>query len=251
MKRLYIVAVAIFLLVLSSSTAHAVLKVEGRYWFSNLDSEIKYTEAGVMGTEINLIDDLGMDDSENFQEGRITLEMGNHKLRYGYTSLSWDGQKTITQGIEFGGKTYTGTTLVDSSLDLKYHRFGYEYDLLDVLDNKIGVIFEIKYFDIDARLKADALGYDESTTAKVPIPTIGATVQVGIPFLFSIGGELTGITLGSRGYLFDGEAVVSYHPLPLITVSGGYRILKMKLEEGDDKILFDLKGPFLVLRAGF
>lgn len=249
MKRLQIFAVAIFLLILSSSTAHALLKVEGRYWFSNLDSEIKYTEAGIMGTEINLIDDLGMDDSENFQEGRITLEMGNHKLRYAYTPLSWDGQKAITQSIEFGGKTYTATTQVDSSLDLKYHRLGYEYDFLDVLDNKIGVIFEIKYFDIDARLKAT--GIDESTTAKAPIPTIGVTGQVAIPFLFSVGGELSGITLGSRGYLFDGEVVVSYHPLPLITISGGYRILKMKLEEGDDKALFDLKGPFLVLRAGF
>jgi hypothetical protein len=249
MKRLQIFAVAIFLLILSSSTAHALLKVEGRYWFSNLDSEIKYTEAGIMGTEINLIDDLGMDDSENFQEGRITLEMGNHKLRYAYTPLSWDGQKTIIEGIQFGGVPYTAGTLVDSSLDLKYHRLGYEYDFLDVLDNKIGVIFEIKYFDIDARLKAT--GIDESTTAKAPIPTIGVTGQVAIPFLFSVGGELSGITLGSRGYLFDGEVVVSYHPLPLITISGGYRILKMKLEEGDDKALFDLKGPFLVLRAGF
>ncbi|MEE8185759.1 MAG: hypothetical protein V3T96_05155 [Thermodesulfobacteriota bacterium] len=247
MKRLQIFAVAIFLLILSSSTAHALLKVEGRYWFSSLDSEIKYTEAGIMGTEINLIDDLGMDDSENFQEGRITLEMGNHKLRYAYTPLSWDGQKSVADPIQFGGETFSA--LVDSSLDIKYHRLGYEYDFLDVLDNKIGVIFEIKYFDIDARLKAT--GIDESTTAKVPIPTIGVTGQVAIPFLFSVGGELSGITLGSRGYLFDGEVVFNFHPLPLITISGGYRILKMKLEEGDDKALFDLKGPFLVLRAGF
>ena len=51
--------------------------------------------------------------------------------------------------------------------------------------------------------------------------------------------------------MIDAEAQVNFNPLPLITVSGGYRIFDVKVEDGDDKVDFKLKGPFLLVRAGF
>ncbi len=251
MKRVYITLLTFLVVALTTPSAHALLSVEGRYWLSTLDSKIKSTESGLTGTELDLVDDLGVDKSNGFGGGRVTLELGKHKLRYGYVPLSWEGQKTLSQSIDFAGKTYTATARVDSSLDMKYHRLGYEYDLLDTLGNKVGIIVEAKYFNIDARLKADTLGYDERTSTAAPVPTIGATVQVGLPLLFSVGGELTGMTLGSRGYLLDGEVAVNVKPFPFVSFSGGYRILKMKFEDGDDKGVFDLSGPFLVVRGSF
>ena len=138
---------------------------------------------------------------------------------------------------------------ITSSLDIVYHRIGYEYDFVDFLNNHLGVIIDIKYFDIAAELKG-AIG-TQSETLQAPIPTIGISAQVGLPLLFSVGGEVTGITLGNKGYLVDGEVAVNYNPLPLVTLSGGYRILKVDYEDGVDNAFIELSGPFVMLRAGF
>ncbi len=235
----------------SGSRAYALVDLEGRYWFTDMDASLRISEGSVIGTDIDVVDDLGVDDKKNFWEGRITLELGNHKIRYGFTSFSWDGKKTITKSIVFAGKTYTASTSVESSLDIVYHRVGYEYDFIDTLDNRIGVILEVKYFDIDSALKASALGYDESESLGVPLPAVGVTVQVGLPFLLTVGGEITGITVGSQGYLVDGEAGVNFKPIPLLTITGGYRYLTLHVENEDDEGDFTLSGPYIMLRADF
>ncbi len=243
--------VLFFVLVFFDSRAHALVKVEGRYWFTDLDSSVKVTEGNIIGTEIDVVDDLGVDDKKNFWEGRITLELGSHKLRYGYMPMKWDGQKTISQDIVFKGKTYTASTVVDSEMEIKYHRLAYEYDIIDTLDNRLGIIFEVKYFDINASLRDTTLVLDESESLDVPLPTVGVAVNVGLPFLLNVGGEVTGMTLGSYGYMVDAEAMVNFEPLPFVTLSGGYRYLKLHVAVDDDEGDFTLSGPYLVLRAGF
>jgi len=202
--RRFVAAFAVFLAMLfAAQSADAIVNVEGRYWFSNLDDKVKVSKGSVIGTDINLVDDLGVDDKKNFWEGRITLELGSHKLRYGFMPLEWKGSKNLTKSVTFNGQTFSASTNVNSELKADYHRLGYEYDIIDTLGNKLGVIFEIKYFDAKASLDAPGAGLSESADGKAPIPTIGVAAQVGLPFLFSVGGEVTGITVGSKGYMYD------------------------------------------------
>ncbi len=240
-----------FVLAFPGSKAFALVKAEGRYWFTSLNSSVKVTEANIIGTNIDLVDDLGVGDSENFWEGRITLELGSHKLRYSYMPMKWDGSKTISKDIVFKGKTYTASTVVDSELDIKYHRLTYEYDIIDTLDNRLGILLEVKYFDIDASLKDSTLVLDESESIKVPLPSVGLTANIGLPLLLNVGGEVTGVSLGNYGYIVDAEAAVNFKPLPFITVSGGYRYLKLHVEVNDDEGDFELNGPYALLRASF
>ena len=127
----------------TAATASAVVDVEGRYWFTNMDGTVQVSN-GAVGTELDIVDDLGMED-KNFFEGRVTLELGSHKLRYGYMPLKWSGSTTLTESVTFSGQTYTASADVDSELNLAYHRLGYEYDFIDMLNNKLGVIVELKY----------------------------------------------------------------------------------------------------------
>jgi len=235
----------------TTATANAVVDIDGRYWLSTLGSNVKISSASVVGTNIDFVDDLGFDKTKGFLEGRITLSFGKHRLRYGFVPLKWSGSKTLAQSVTFNGKTYTASTKVDSDLDLTYHRLGYEYDFIDMLSNRLGVIFEIKYFDVSAGLRAPALGLDESESLKAPVPTVGIAAQVGLPLLFNVGGEATGVAIGSKAYLFDGEVAVNFKPLPLVVISGGYRVFKLHLEDNNDEADFKLKGPFLQVRADF
>jgi hypothetical protein len=240
-------ALLIFMATIFTGTnAFALVDLEGRYWITTIDDEIK---SGTTGTNINFIDDLGVDDKENFFDVRATLEFGSHKLRYGYMPLSWEGTKTITRDIVFAGQTFSASGTVNTELDVAYHRLGYEYDIIDALNNRLGVIFEVKYFDIDASLSST--GVNGTASVKAPVPTIGIAAQAGLPFLLSVGGEITGMSLGSSAWIVDAEAGVNFKPAPFVVVSGGYRLLKLHLDYDDDLADISVQGPFVMLRADF
>lgn len=234
-------------MLLAVPPAFALVDIEGRYWFSDIDGNIRFADGGA-GTEIDLVNDLGVDD-EDFFDARITLELGSHRLRYGFMPLKWEGRNTITRQIEFGDSTFSVSDVVDSELRVDYHRLGYQYNIIDTLDNHLGVIFELKYFDGKASLKTT--GVDETEDFKAPLPTIGLAAQVSLPFLLSIGGEVTGITLGSEAYLVDAEASVNLKPVPFVVISGGYRYFRLHAEHDSDLADLTLKGPFVMLRADF
>src|SRR3972149_3029492 len=238
MKKILLLMVVSALSLFAYSNAEAIVHVEGRYWFTSLDSKVKVTDASLVGTEIDLVDTLGMDDKKNFWEARVDLNLGSHHLRYAYMPLSWDGSKTITQSINFQGKTYSASTKVDSSLDILYQRLGYRYDIIDTLGNKIGIIFDVKVLDIDARLNAP--GIDKSYSVTAPIPTVGLGAQIGLPFLFTVGAEVTGIAYNGN-HLIDGEALTNRHPIPVVPGARAEPVVAGTREVGDDKVDFKLK----------
>jgi len=250
--RRTIVAILAFITMLFMTTqALAVIDVEGRYWFTNLDTTIEASSGTVIGTNLDLVNDLGLDDLENFVEGRITLELGHHSFRYAYMPLSWSGLARITKDINFAGRTYPASSEVSSDVQIDYHRFSYRYDFINKLKNRLGIIAEVKYFDGRVNLKDAAFGLDESTRLQIPIPAIGVGAQVAIPLLAKVGAEITGMTLGSLAYVLDAEANVGFHPLPYVDVSAGYRFLKFHIDKDDDVGSVTLKGPFITLSANF
>ncbi len=249
MRRLFIIVATIISVVIFQSRAMALIEAEARYWLSDLDAEVKVTESGLTGTTIDMEEDLGVDREENFLEARLTLQKGKHSIRYAFVPMSWDGKKTIPRSINFAGRTYSVSTAVTSSLDVDYHRLGYQYDFMSVAGNRLGIIAELKYLDIDASLKSATI--DESESLAVGFPAVGVAFRLGLPALFSIEGELTGMTYGGDAHFVDGEVGLNIKPMPLMTISGGYRYLQLYAENDDDKVDLELTGPFIMFRVGF
>lgn len=249
-KSLFIFFLTAALVAAAHSPASALIGVEARYWFTDLDGTVKSSEGGLGGTEIDFTDDLGMED-ENYFRGRITLEFGNHRLRLSNESFGWDGQSTLTRTVNFMGKSYTASSAITSKLEIDYQRLSYDYALFNTLGNRVGFIMEIKHFDVEARLQAPALGFDEKESFDGYLPTIGVSVKAGLPVMLSFEAEVTGIGI-SDAYLYDGEVMVNFTPFPFITLSGGYRQFEIHAEDGeDDEFNLTVKGPFLNLAAGF
>lgn len=232
----------------ASHDANAFVTLEGRYWFTTLDSTVKASEASAIGTDINLVDDLGLDGKKNFPEVRLTLGGKSHKVRYGYLPLKWDGSKTITKTVQFGGKTYSASTQVNTKLTVDYHRLGWQYDFISSKDYNLGFIFDIKYFVIDASLDAPALAKFEANNIKAPVPTIGFGGGFNLPARLSVNAEATGLSLNSSGVrfsMFDAEGALKFKPAEWFSASAGYRYLKLHVSKDDDKADIGLKGPFL------
>jgi hypothetical protein len=105
-------------------------ELEGRYWYPKLDSTVKIEENSI-GTNMNLVNDLGFDEKKGFGEVRFQVKFLNrNKFNFSYLPMKWDGDKVLTQTIEFNGQTYTAGTRVESQMDTKLFKAGYELDLI-------------------------------------------------------------------------------------------------------------------------
>lgn len=252
-KLITFLSVMSVLLFVNASLAEAkIVRAEVRYWQGNIDSEIQTTENNIIGDKIDFVDTLGFDDTEDFVEARLELGLAMFNFRYGFVSMGWEGTEDITTTLTFVGVTFD--TKVDSTLDVDYHRLGLNVDLLDSLDNRVAAIIEIKYFDVDATLDATAYGSTKKETkdGTLPILTVGALVQVDLPFVMNFGGEVTGMVMGDYGHIIDAEAMINFEPVPFFKISAGYRFLQLKLDDRDDNTLdFTVEGPFAGLKFNF
>jgi hypothetical protein len=66
-----------------------------------------------------------------------------------------------------------------------------------------------------------------------PVPSLGAAARVYAGRL-SLDGELSGLSIGSRGTVVEAQASARVHISDRLAVQGGYRMIKMKAEDGLD-----------------
>jgi len=218
------------------------IEAEARYWFPELDSQAKYT-----GSQFDLKNDVGFSD-EDFPEARITWHTGpNSKLRLDYTQVEYEGDKTVTQTIDFSGQSYTVGTRVVSDFEMQYLRLGWIWEFINLFNDtfKLGTIVDIKAIIADLKLAAPSLAISESEDVVGGLPTIGLACEVNPIKKLNIFAELSGLTAGDYGYFFDAEAGVKYIPFKNFSVNGGYRMFKLKVEDNADFAEIEISGPFI------
>jgi len=227
---------------------------ELRYWRPTLESSIVASTGASQGTTVDPVSDLGLDEEQNAYEARAGLTfLGRHKFRIGYLPLSFDGDRTITQNITFQGQTFTASTRVLTDLDVKILRAGYEFDFFKTPLGFLGILFEVHYFDGEARLRSSTGTPDEKVDFRVPVPVVGLAFRTypTITRIVSLGAELVGVYAGSTGHYLDGEASITFSPWPFVELTGGYRVIDLEGEDGDDKLDLFLHGPFASLTIRF
>jgi hypothetical protein len=227
------------------------LELEGRYWKPKLDSTIKIVENNI-GTDVNLVEDLGFDEKKGFGEARLQVKFfSRNKLNFSYLPLKWDADKVLTQTIQFNGQTYSAGTRVQSELDMKLFKAGYEFDFIAGKHGFLGATFDVMVAATHVELKAPSLTTDEKHDATVPIPMIGLAGRVSpIPWV-SLTAKVSGLPMGGYGYVFDAEGSLDINPIKYVTISGGYRFLKAKAEINDNSANYKLDGPFAALKIRF
>ncbi|MDH4266139.1 MAG: hypothetical protein OEW45_10920 [Deltaproteobacteria bacterium] len=227
------------------------IEIEGRYWKPKLDSAVKIVEDGV-GTEFKPVNDLGFDERKDFGEARLQIKFARkHKFNFSVIPLKWDGDKVITQTIEFSGKTFTAGTRVQSKLDLNLFKAGYEYDFLAGNLGFLGGTFDILLADVRMELKAPTLALDEKEDAAVPIPMVGLIGRIYPVRWVNLTARVSGLPLGRYGHVIDAEASLNINPIKFVGISAGYRYFESKAEYDDNTIKFKLDGPFEALKIRF
>ncbi len=170
--------------------------IEGQIglWPSGADMQIASESLGIPGDLIDFKDDLGLTD-QTFPEFHVTLRPARrHKFRFQYIPIKFTQSGILTRNIVFNGQLFPVSAEVDSELDWKAYRFGYELDFLVLPRGFGGLVLDFKYTDVRAELVVPGL-IEEFARARAPIPAIGGIFRVYVVPNVSITGEITGFKL--------------------------------------------------------
>ena len=253
MKRsilLIIFFLAVFGIVMPVSAFE--LGVRGYYWFPELSGVMRVDDAGIVGTEINLEDDLDID-NESYPVVEMFAGIGKHHLSLAFYNLDYDGDNVLTKDIYFDGKLFQTNERVVSGLEYDNYDVMYRYDLID-LENflaggSLGLVARLMVFDGSASITSATVTAKKDFTA--PVPLAGAHFHVGIlKDLIEARILVTGMQYKDNT-AFDGQAEISLTPFPFLDIHGGYRFFKINVDEDDVKFDIDNSGLYVGLTLSF
>ena len=170
------------------------VEIGGYFWNPNPNIAIRSEALGIIGSRIDFIEDLGLEQTR-FGQLKVVLRPGTkHKFRFEYTPISYDQPNgTLRRDVVFNGITFNVALPVATTLQWNAYRFGYEFDFIYRDRGFLGLILEAKYTDVEASLMN--IFDNEFVQARAPIPAIGVIGRVYVAPNISITGEFSGFKL--------------------------------------------------------
>jgi len=245
--RLFLAFILFGLTSLASADALG-FRISGGLWSYEATGDIR--DSANPTHTLNLKDDLGMKDAEEFQ-GFVYFE---HPVpiipnfRFGVTSLNLTGNGTVT-----GNKSWNGTPIPDgtniiSDVDLSHTEIGLYYEVIDTgFDLDLGLNF--KLFD-GTILLSDGATINATSDFKETIPMLYGSFGIPLPAGFSIGGDLSFVN-------YDGDSFNDYFigarwdSSFFLGVEVGYRSFAIDYSDGNEYADVEIKGPYANLRLVF
>jgi hypothetical protein len=222
-------------------------------WLPTADVTISSTSLGIAGTDIDFKSDLGLVD-QKMPAFHAQFKAGRNKLRFQFVPIGYTQSAALRRDIIFNGQRYRAGLTVNSTVDWKAYRFGYEFDIVKRSRGFLGVIAEVKYTDVGATLTAlvpgTAITINEFDHARAPIPAIGGVGRVYIVPNFSVTADITGFTLpgntikDATGHFFDLDISGTFNFNNNVGIRGGYRAFDVNYGFRTDSGSFTLKGLY-------
>jgi hypothetical protein len=161
------------------------------WWDADPELTINSEALGIVGSDIDLVTDLGIE-KKRLGKFNLTLRPGTkHKFRFEYLPVTYEADTVLRRSFVFNGQIYNVGLPVQTVAQYKQSRFGYEYDFLYMKRGFAGVLLDVKYTDVNVELRSPLRSQPEFTKAVAPIPTIGFVGRGYVAPNVSITGELS------------------------------------------------------------
>ena len=236
-----------------STTCYAFdIGARGIYWLPELDGNTQVDTSSIKGTKIDFNDDLNFGD-ENFTSVGVFVSSDKHNFELNYTNFDYSGINSITRTLYFNGQTYNIDDEVHSSLEVSMTDFYYTYDFINI-DNivtkfELGGVFQVKY--LNGKVKITTTSANESSDLSIPVPMVGINLRMGMMSdMMEANLRGTGITY-SEDSLYEIAGEVSWNPLPLLGVYGGYKAFAINVDEDDINLDYNMSGPYVAVELSF
>ena len=211
---------------------------------------------GIAGTDINAKRDLGLADKRLPVLNLVVKGARKHKLRVQYIPIKYEQSAILTRTIDFNGQRYSVGLPVNSALDWKALRIGYEYDFVIKSRGFGGFIIEDKQTDVRVDI-ATPLIAPQFARARAPIPALGGIARVWVVPRANITAEVTGFTIPDTvegrydAHYVDVDIYGTINPTNNLGVKVGYRSLDMSYKFDEDSGAFTLKGFYIGIVARY
>ena len=218
-------------------------------WNPPPDFRIASESLGVLGSTIDAVADLGIQ-QKRIYELRLVLRPGRkHKFRINYLPMTYSAASTVKREFVFNGIRYGLNLPVQTELSWKTWAIGYEYDFLYRDRWFVGFVLQMKATDIQASLQVPILG-TEFTRARAPIPTLGGIARVYVVPNISITGELIGFKIPEsideryQAHYFDFDLYGTVNFNDYVGAQIGYRSLDLGYIFENDRGDFKANGIY-------
>jgi hypothetical protein len=232
------------------------VEVELRGWAPTMRGNVQSSSTGISGTDVSLGNTLGVDTQQNFLWPKATLHFADrHRLFVSYLGMRYAGDKTITQQFTFNGTTYNIGEAVHSQINFTEAVLGYQYDFLKLSRFALNLNLQVHYLDVETEVRGATIGTSKESF-QVPIPTIGAGIQLWPTDWLKLSGDFNVFKMGipgAKGEMIDSQAAVTISPVEWIGLSAGYRYYRIIARDTDsnDRADWLQKGPYVSLMLRF
>ena len=241
----------------NAEAASTLISLRADYWMPSIDAEVKSSELTIVGTQVDLADDLGLDDSESIPAvmGSIDFPLFPEIL-VSYFSVDSSASKVITKDIVYKGTTYSISDTVSSSYDITHFEALLNFGLIKTEMADLGLLIGAKYFEVETSLTS--AGVTQTESVEGPLPVVGVKGGVGLPGKFRVEGMGRGLMLevgDVDASLFDVDLGVHYDFNKFLRASAGYRYFSIDAEDTSndvtDKVEVKFAGPYIGITGSF
>jgi hypothetical protein len=217
--------------------------IRGEYtrWSPGLDSQIQKGFGDAEGTLLDLTNDLGVGDAGTWQ-ARATIRIGqSFKLRGSYAPLDkYRGDVAAKTNFLFGGRQFFAGTRVITSINANYYTGEIEWDFQRGQGGFAGLFVGAKVFQVGSVVVSEDKRVTQDNT--VPIPVVGFAGRTYYNRRFSMEGEFSGMTLGSRGHVWEVNLYGRINLSDRLAIGGGYHTVTFQGRDQRDSVRVKLSG---------
>lgn len=235
-------------------------------WYTDFTAEAKIDTGALLGTQVDLIPELGVEGEKDINHINIHLGLSRLRLDIGYRRQSYEGNQTLARTISFDGSTFTVADTVRTRFAMNVTNLQMTINVLNntfgpagMFGLQLGPSIGFKVFDLEASIesRSTALSAEESIT--VPFPYVGLRAEVLLARYITVIGTFHVFSAGlgdiDAEYSFV-EIRVQFNLNRFIGVFGGFRQEKVRvLDESDSKennrVAFRTDGAFVGVEVGF
>jgi hypothetical protein len=225
----------------TGSAEDYTVRLEYLFWKPAPRGELQKGLGSAEGTLLDAEADLGLASAKtNSLRGTIRLG-GSWKLRASWAPLDFAGDQAAPRPFSYGTMVARSGDRVVTSIKGNYVTTDLEWDFSRRPTGFLGVLAGVRLFDVDTLVLNVDTESRVADTHRVPVPVVGLVSRTYAGRHLSFEGEITGMTIGSRGHLWEWLLAARVHLSDHLAVTGGYHTLRIEGQNERD---------FLSLRLG-
>jgi len=229
-------------------------------FFPNVDTTARLNGAGgLIGTEINFEDDLGLKDRKSTGSFLASVRLGERwRIEGEYYSLSRNGTRTLSRTINWGDQTFVASTAVNTTFDTDIYRLSVGYSFIKNKEAELGVALGLHVTDIAASLVGTGGAVGQAADTLAPLLTIGVYGAYAFSPRWLLSGRIDYFSLKYNEYdgsLLNLTAGIEYRVVRNFGIGAGWRYVDYDLDVTKARfnggVKYKFKGPALYATASF